>query len=206
MATFDLRDRSPRDAYQLVTRLVVPRPIALVSSLSAAGTGNLAPFSYFMMGGSNPPSCIICPVHDRHGEPKDTLRNLRERGEYVINLCTRAMAEAVSQCSYPYDRSVDEFEPSGLTRTESQVVAPPRVAESPIALECVRHQIVGHGDGPLASNYVIGEILYAHVADELLVDGLPDNRKMDLIGRLGADFYAHLTAGTLFELGRPSRG
>lgn len=203
MTAFDLRKLDPRDAYQLVTRLVAPRPIALVSTTTRAGAGNLAPFSYFMMGGSNPPSCIICPVNDRHGQAKDTLRNVEQHPEYVINGCTRDMAQAMSQCSYPYEYGVDEFDRSGFTRLASTVVSPPRVAESPISLECRRHQIVRHGEGPLASNYVIGEIVMAHVADELLVDGLPDHRRMDLIARLGADFYAHVSADTLFEMGRP---
>jgi flavin reductase (DIM6/NTAB) family NADH-FMN oxidoreductase RutF len=203
MTHFDLRELEPRDAYQLVTRLVGPRPIALVSTLGGSGAGNLAPFSYFMMGGSNPPSCIICPVNDRHGKPKDTLRNIEQHPEYVINACTRAMAEAMSQCSYPYDEEVDEFDRSGLSRKASSVVSPPRVAESPICLECTRHQILRHGSGPLSSNYVVGEIVYVHVADALLVDGVPDNRRMDLIGRLGADWYTHVTPDSLFQLGRP---
>jgi flavin reductase (DIM6/NTAB) family NADH-FMN oxidoreductase RutF len=109
----------------------------------------------------------------------------------------------MSQCSYPYDEKVDEFDRSGLSRKASSVVSPPRVAESPIGLECTRHQIVRHGSGPLASNYVVGEIVYVHVADELLVDGLPDNRRMSLIGRLGADWYTDVTPDSLFQLGRP---
>lgn len=206
MAEFDLQNLSPRDAYRLVTRLVGPRPIALVSTLDADGVGNLAPFSYFMMGGSNPPSCVVCPVNDRHGAPKDTLRNIETRPEYVINGCTRAIVEAANQCSYPYAPAVDEFDACGLTRAPSRSVAPPRVAESPIALECRPYQVLRHGTGPLASNYVIGEILHAYVADSLLVDGSPDNGKMDLVGRLGADWYDQVSSATLFELPRPSRG
>jgi flavin reductase (DIM6/NTAB) family NADH-FMN oxidoreductase RutF len=205
MATFDLRTLEPRSAYHLVTRLVGPRPIALVSTLNRSQQGNLAPFSYFMMGGSNPPSCVICPVYDRTGSPKDTLRNIEQQPEYVINGCTKSMAEAMSQCSYPYDYGFDEFDACGLSRAPSAVVAPPRVAESPIALECRRYQIVRHGEGPLASSYVVGEILYAHVADEVLVDGQPDPRRLDLIGRLGGDWYAHVSPSSLFELPRPER-
>ncbi|MBW2459353.1 MAG: flavin reductase family protein [Deltaproteobacteria bacterium] len=204
MAEFDLQKRTTVEAYQLVTRIVAPRPIALVSTLSATGAGNLAPFSYFMMGGSNPPSCVICPVNDRHGERKDTARNIPETGEYVINVVTRAMAERMNQCSFPYEATVDEFDKSGLTRAPAQVVKPPRVAESPIHLECRLHKIVRHGDGALASSYVIGEIVHVQVADDLLTDGLPDDAKIEFIGRLGADWYTHVTSESLFELKRPT--
>lgn len=205
MAQFDMSTLDTVEAYQLITRLVAPRPIALVSTLDASGQGNLAPFSYFTMGGSNPPSCVICPVNNRHGEAKDTLRNLEQTGEYVISVCTRPLADAVNQCSYPYGPEVDEFEQSGLSRRPSLRVAPPGVAESPVQLECKLHQLVRHGQGPLASNYVVGEILLVHVADELLVDGLPDDGRIEFIGRLGANYYTHVNAQSLFELGRPDK-
>lgn len=206
ITTFDLADAGPVECYQLITRVVGPRPIALVSSIGAHGRGNLAPFSYFMMGGANPPSCVICPVNTRDAAPKDTLRNIQHSGEYVINVCTRGFVEAMNQCSYPYERQVDEFDQSGLTRLPSQMVAPPRVAQSPVQLECRKFQIVEHGDGPLSSNYIIGQILCVHVARDVLgADGLPDNARLDLVGRLGADYYTHVNKGSLFELGRPAR-
>ncbi len=204
MATFDLRDGAPVDAYRLLTPVVAPRPIALVSSLSPDGRGNLAPFSYFTLGGANPPSCVICPVNDRNGQPKDTLRNVEATREYVINVCTRAFAEAMNQTSYPYELGDDEFDRAGLTRLASGWVAPPRVAESPIHLECRLHTLLRHGDGPLASNYLIGEILAVHVDDALLTDGLPDNTKIDHVARLGSDWFAHVTPDALFALGRPT--
>jgi len=203
MAEFDLGAMGPREAYHLLTRLVAPRPIALVSSQRADGVGNLAPFSFFMVGGANPPSCVICPVNDRHGAPKDTLRNIEATGEYVINVSTRALAERINQASYPYQYGVDEFDRVGLTRAPSRVVAPPRVAESPAQLECVHHEIVRHGDGPLGSNYVIGEVVAIHVADEVLRGGLPDDRAIEFIGRLGQAFYTHVTSDSLFEMERP---
>lgn len=205
MADFDLAQLTVVEAYQLVTRIVAPRPIALVSSLSASGIGNLAPFSYFMMGGSNPPSCVICPLNSRTGEPKDTAVNIAETGEYVINVVTRAMAERMNQCSYAYPPTVDELDRSGLTRAPATLVKPPRVAESPIHLECKLFDIVSHGSGPLASSYIIGEIVLVHVSDGVLTEGLPDDRKIDFIGRLGADWYTHVTAASLFELPRPDK-
>jgi flavin reductase (DIM6/NTAB) family NADH-FMN oxidoreductase RutF len=206
MAEFDLRDASPVDAYRLLTPVIAPRPIAFVSSLSADGRGNLAPFSYFTMGGANPPSCVICPVNDRHGQPKDTLRNVEATREYVINVCTRAFAEAMNQTSFPYEYGDDEFDRAGLTRLPSDLVAPPRVAESPIHLECRLYTLLRHGDGPLASNYLVGEILKVHVDDDLLTDGLPDNTKIEHVARLGADWFAHVTPAALFPLGRPRGG
>lgn len=203
MAEFDLQNLSKVEAYQLVTRIVAPRPIALVSTLDGKGVGNLAPFSYFMMGGSNPPSCVICPVNTRNGEAKDTARNIPETGEYVINVVTRAMAERMNQCSLAYEAGVDEFDRSGLTRAPAKIVKPPRVAESPIHLECRLHKVTRHGSGPLASSYIIGEIVHVHVSDEQLTDGLPDDAKIEFIGRLGADWYTCVTPASLFELKRP---
>jgi flavin reductase (DIM6/NTAB) family NADH-FMN oxidoreductase RutF len=205
MATFDLRTMDPRQAYQLVTRLVAPRPIALVSTLDERGRGNLAPYSYFMMGGANPPSCVICPVNFRDGSPKHTLQNIESTGEYVINVVTRDIAEQVNQASYTYDRGVDEFDHVGLTRAPAAVVAPPRVAESPVALECRLFQVLRHGDGALSSNYIVGEILWAHVTDEVLTDGKPDDSKIRFVARLGASYWSEVGPANLFELQRPTK-
>lgn len=206
MIEYDLTTLPVRDRHNLLTRVVAPRPIALVSSLSSlAGDprGNLAPFSYFMLGGAAPPSVAFCPVNDRQGAPKDTLRNVRATGEYVISLVTPAMAAAVNQASYPYAHGHDEFDAVGFTRARSRVVRPPGVRESPVRLECRLFAAVAHGDGPGASTYVIGEVLHVSVDDALVTDGLPDSGKLDLVARLGADYYARVTADTLFELPRP---
>ena len=205
MATqFDLTQSSPLEAYRVLTQLVAPRPIALVSTLSAAGQGNLAPFSFFMMGGSNPPSCIFCPVNDRRGAAKDTLLNVRETGQYVINVCTRAMAEQINQCSYPYERGIDELTRVGFSPRAALKVKPPLVADSPVNLECRLHQVLEHGEGPLASNYVVGQILMVHVRDDLLdAHGLPDGSRIPVIGRLGGDSYTEVTPASQFVLGRP---
>jgi len=207
MAEFDLQQLGPQEAYHLVTRIVAPRPIALVSSLDPAGHGNLAPFSYFTMGGSNPPSCIFCPVNTRDGKHKDTLRNVEQTGEYVINVCTRDIAQQMNQCSFPYPPGEDEFDRSGLTRAPSRLVRAPGVAQSPIRLECRLHQILRHGEGPLSSNYVVGQILLVHVQDGLLgPDGRPDDERIGFIGRLGDEFYTEVSPDSLFRMARPDRG
>lgn len=203
MTEYRMNNLDVRDRYLLLNRLVAPRPIALVSSLDKNGRGNLAPFSFFNLGGANPPSAVFCPLNDRHGKSKDTLHNIRETKEYVISIVTRAMAEKVNQASWDYARGVDEFDQAGLTRDTSRVVAAPRVKESPVAMECRLYQIVDHGQGALASSYIIGEIVHVHVDDAVLTGGMPDPVKLDQVGRCGADYYTHVTAGSMFELRRP---
>lgn len=203
MADFDLGAMERRDVYQLLTRVVAPRPIAFVSSMDPEGGRNLAPFSFFTMGGLNPPSLAFCPVNTRDAQVKDTVRNIETTGEYVVNVVTRAMAEKMNQCSWPYPPDSDEFEAAGFTPAESALVKPPRVAESPVAIECRLHRILRHGEGPLASNYIIGEALRVHVEESVMDEGHPDARKIELIGRLGADWYVHASEDALFELPRP---
>lgn len=206
MAEYNLAELPIPERYHLMTRVVAPRPIAFVSSLDSQGNGNLAPFSFFNIGGANPPSCVICPLFNREGEPKDTLLNIRDTGEYTISVVTRPMAERMNQASWTYARNVDEFDETGFTRAASKLVRPPWVAESPVGIECRLHQIVQHGDGALSGSYIIGEMLYMHIADKVLTDGLPDNAKLDQVSRLGADYYCSVTQDNLFELERPTEG
>lgn len=201
---FDPEVISLRDAFALMTRIVSPRPIAFVSTLSADGRGNLAPFSYFNLGGANPPSVVFSVLNDRFGKEKDTLQNIRETGEYVISVVTRSMAERMNITSYAFPRGVNEFQEAGFTPIGSHRVAPPRVGESPIALECRLHTVVTHGEGALAGHYVIGQVLLVHV-DEAVLDesGRPDPARIDFIGRMGGDWYAHAAGFALFEMPRP---
>lgn len=200
----DLATLSPRDRHRWLTPLIAPRPIAFVSTLSAAGVGNLAPFSFFAMGGQNPQGVAICPTADRHGNPKDTLRNIRETGEFTINIVSRAMAERVNQASAPYPPEVDEFDVTGFTRAPSVVVKPPRVAEAPAALECRVFQIVPQGEGPLHGTWVLGEVLHLWVRDDVLdADGRPDTAKVHPAARMGRDEWAEVTSAVTFRLERP---
>ncbi|MBN2432527.1 MAG: flavin reductase family protein [Acidobacteria bacterium] len=204
MTELDFTRLSSVQAYHRMTRLVAPRPIALVSSRSAEGIGNVAPFSYFHSGGANPPSLVICPMNNRSGERKDTVRNIRATGEYVINLVTRGMAEKINQASWGYPPEVDEFDAVGFTRRPSRRVQAPGVAESPVSLEMKLFTIVEHGPGGLASSYNFGEIVYAHLREDILTDGLPDNRKIDHLARLGGDFYMDVAPERLREIRRPT--
>lgn len=199
-----MSDLQPHERHRWLTPLIAPRPIAFVSSVSASGVGNLAPFSFFAMGGQDPQSVAFCPVADRQGKPKDTLRNIRETGEFVINIVSRAMAERVNQASAPYPPDVDEFDVAGFTRTTSELVRPPRVEEAPAALECRLYQVVPHGSGPSHGTWVIGEVLLLHVRDEFIApDGLPDTGRINPAARLGRQEWAHVTPGTMFTLVRP---
>ena len=200
-----LRDLAPRERHAVLTPLIAPRPIAFVSTVSAAGVGNLAPFSFFAMGGQNPQGVAICPTADRHGNPKDTLRNIRETGEFTINIVARDMAERVNQASAPYPFEVDEFDVTGFTRVPSRMVRPPRVAEAPAALECRVFQVIPQGEGPMHGTWVLGEVLHLWVRDDLLAaDGLPDTAKVHPAARMGRDEWAHVTPETMFRLTRPT--
>jgi flavin reductase (DIM6/NTAB) family NADH-FMN oxidoreductase RutF len=158
-----------------------------------------------MAGGGNPPSVVISPLTDRSGQPKDTLRNIRETGEYVINVATYPLRERINQASAEYPYGVSEWEKAGFTPAPSRKVRPARVAESPIAIECRLFQVVPHGSGPLAANYVIGEVVWVDVAEDLLQDGVLDARRVDYIARMGADWYARTRPDAMFELPRPPR-
>ena len=200
---FDFAALSIPERSRLLTRCVAPRPIAFVSSRSAGGTGNLSPFSFFTAGGSNPASVVFCTVNDREGRQKHTLRNIEATGEYVINVVTFAMARRMNQTSYTYPDDVDELEVAGFTRAPSVRVATDGVAESPVRMECRLHQVVRHGTGPSASNYIIGEVVHISMDDAVCTDGLPDNAKLDQIARLGADLYVRVTPAMLFDMPRP---
>ena len=196
---------SRADAHRLLLHCVAPRPIALTSTLSPEGKPNLAPFSYFMAGGANPPSVVISPLTDRTGQPKDTLRNIEATGEYVINVATYALRERINLASAEFPYGVNEWEEAGLTPAPAVKVRPARVRESPLSIECRLFQIVSHGSGPLAANYLIGEVVYFHIAADLMADGAVDARRVDYIARMGADWYSRATPEAMFELPRPPR-
>ena len=202
---FDAATLSPPDVYRLLVNAVAPRPIAFVSSVSEDGVPNLAPFSYFMAGGANPPSVAFSPTNSRDDQPKDTLRNVRATGEFVVNVVSYAMRDKMNQSSAEYPYGVSEWEPAGFTPVPSVQVKPARVGESLIAMECRVHQIITHGPGPLSANYVIGEVVYFHVAQSILTDNKIDAAKVDYIGRMGGDWYARAHGDALFELPRPTK-
>jgi flavin reductase (DIM6/NTAB) family NADH-FMN oxidoreductase RutF len=193
---------SARDVYYHMVRLITPRPIAWVSSLSAAGTANLAPYSFFNGVGANPPTVVFCPANRRDGSPKDTLVNIRQTGEFVVNLVPDRLGAAMNQTSADLPADESEFPAAGLTATASRAVAAPRVLESPAHLECVLHHAVQLGVGPLGANLIVGRIVWIHIDPSVLnAQQLADAEKLDLIGRLGGSDYCRTR--DRFEMGRP---
>lgn len=188
---------------RILNGTVVPRPIAWVSTADEAGNLNLAPFSFFNVVCTRPPTLLFCPgVRGLDGATKDTLNNIRDTGEYVINVVTEATAEAMNRSATELPASASEFEFAGVTPAPAARVRPPRVAESPVSFECELRQIVDIGDGGIGSAaIVIGEIMHIHLADEIL---LP-NYKIDIqalkpIGRLAG--YSYARVNDIFEMKR----
>jgi flavin reductase (DIM6/NTAB) family NADH-FMN oxidoreductase RutF len=198
-----LSELSPREAYGLLVETIVPRPIALVSTISAAGIPNLAPFSFFMMGGSNPASLAYSPTLNRDGHDKDSLRNVEETGEFVVNTVHREIADDMNRTCASFPPNVSEWDHASFTPLPSDLVKPSRVAESLVQLECKLFQIVRHGTGPTSAAYVIGEVVRAHYAADLLEDGRVRNGAIQLLGRLGKPGYVDLATAPVFDIERP---
>lgn len=199
----DPQKLSHSDIYAHMIRLITPRPIAWVSTLSDAGVANLAPFSYFNAVGSRPPTLMFCPANRPDGRPKDTLANIQANGEFVVNVVSFELAEQMNQSAAAYDADVSEFQACGLTPADSLRVRPPRVAEARAHFECQLHSVINLGTGPAGANLVLGRILAIHVADEVLDErGRADPAKLDTIGRLGGISYARTT--DRFDINRPS--
>lgn len=201
--SIEVATRGIRENYQMLISCVVPRPIAFVTTLSASGVVNLAPFSFFNGIGGNPPAVMFSPCNSRTGKPKDTVVNLRHLGEFVVNIVPHAIAEPMNNASFEFPPDVSELETCGFTAVPSVHVRPPRVAESPVHLECRLVDIVPVGSGPLAANVCIGEVLCFHVANGYQsAQGTIDIEKLDAIGRLGGDLYSYTRER--FSMPRPT--
>ena len=193
-----------REIYGWMTSTILPRPIAWVSTVSSAGATNLAPFSFFQGVTSNPPTLMFVPVNARDGSKKDTVRNIEQVPEFVVNLVPFALSETMNATAalLPYGES--EFEKFAIAAAPSERVRPPRVASAPVSFECALDRIVLIGEGPLAANVIFGRILLVHVSDVVLgADGKADPAKLDLVGRLGGESYTRTTER--FSLKRPDR-
>jgi flavin reductase (DIM6/NTAB) family NADH-FMN oxidoreductase RutF len=180
--------------YKLMVGIIVPRPIALVSTVDATGNVNLAPFSFFAGVGAAPPTVLFCPAlrpanEDRAGERKDTLRNVEETREFVINVVSDQIAPQANITSANVAPDVDEFELSGLTPLPSEVVKAPRVAESPAQMECRVMQIIYTGDQPSSGVIVLGEIVRFHVREDIVDDYRVDPAGLDAVGRMAGNTW-----------------
>lgn len=198
----DFTQLTPGDAYQWMIRTILPRPIAWVSTIAPDGKTNLAPFSFFQGVTSNPPILMFVPVNTRSGVKKDTVRNLEAVPEFVVNVVSRELAETMNRTSATLPYGESEFEAFGIAAAPSEKIRPPRVAAAPVAFECVLHQIVKIGEGPLAANVVFGRIQTVHISDAAIgADGKPDSSKLDLIGRMGGEDF--VTTRDVFTVKRP---
>jgi len=189
--------------YKILTGSVLPRPIGWISSIDMDGRPNLAPFSFFNVVCSNPPTVLFCPlIRGTDGHPKDTLNNVRVTNEFVVNIVTEELLHAMNASSIEAPSDLNEFEFAGLTLTPSMTVKPPRVKESPIHFECVVKQIVDINDKPGGGSIVIGTITHIHAEERVMLG--PDKinlMALQPIGRLMGSAYCRVT--DIVELERP---
>ncbi|MGC9271282.1 flavin reductase family protein [Acidiphilium sp.] len=198
---FDFTELAPLDQYKLLASTVVPRPIAWVVSLNAAGHLNAAPFSFFNVFGAGPPILCIGIGARKPGDIKDTGENIRTTGEFVVNLVAQTNAAAMNITAIDFGPEIDELAEAGLTTLPSVKIKPPRIAESPVAMECKLHSIIEFGPDRAM---VIGEVLAMHVRDDAVLDPVRchiDTPRLDLIGRMhGGGWYS--TTNDRFDLPR----
>jgi len=207
MLTLKTSDLSPVEIQALLNCAVAPRPICFASTIDKEGNVNLSPFSYFNLFSVNPPTCVFSPSRRvRDNTIKHTLENIREVAECVINIVNYDMVQQASLASVEYPKGVNEFIKAGFTMLPSEMVKPPRVAESPVQLECIVKDIVQLGHGAGAGNLVIAEVKLIHISETVLGDnGKIDQCKMDHVARLGGDWYCRVTSDNLFEVAKPVR-
>ena len=185
-------NQSVKELHKLMIGSIVPRPIALISTISEDNVYNLAPFSYFSGVCSNPPTIVFAPGRRGwDGEKKDTLINIENKKEFVVNLVSESFADKMVSCATDFEASVDEFSVSSLTPKKSKIVKPPLVLESKINLECKLNQIIEIGNGEIGSGFlVIGTIVLFHIDDAVFEKGKINLEKLMPIGRLAGDWYS----------------
>ena len=177
------------DIYKILSGVVVPRPIAWVSTFGPNGVPNVAPFSFFQPITPSPPH-ISFSAGSRDGEKKDTERNIEETGEFVVNIVNGDIARRMAISALDFTPEQNEFEATGLTIEPSEVVSAPRVAEAPASLECHMRQMIPIGDERYGATLIIGEIVRFHVRDDLVLEqGRIDFKTLDAVGRLAGDWY-----------------
>lgn len=194
MLSIDPAEHQQRQIYKLMTGIIVPRPIALVSTVDADGNANLAPFSFFAGVGSAPPTVLFCPAlrpgtgAEAAGR-KDTLRNVEATREFVINVVSEDISAQANTTAAEVGPEVDEFQLSGLTAIPSKVVKAPRVAESPAQMECTLLQVIYTGNKPASGVVVLGEVVRFHVREDLFEDFRVDPAGLDAVGRMAGNTW-----------------
>jgi flavin reductase (DIM6/NTAB) family NADH-FMN oxidoreductase RutF len=205
LTSFDPELLDTRTVHKLLSASIAPRPIAFASTVDAKGNVNLSPFSFFNVFSSNPPILIFSPARRvRDNTTKHTLQNAAETKEVVINSVDFSIVEQMSASSKDYAKGVNEFIESGLTEVPSLKVKPPRVLESPVSFECVVDNIISLGEHGGAGQLVIAKVVHIHVKSEILdANNEIDSEQLDLVARLGGDWYTRVTKESMFKLEKP---
>jgi flavin reductase (DIM6/NTAB) family NADH-FMN oxidoreductase RutF len=204
--TITLKDLKPMDAQNYLQHVIAPRPICFASTIDKDGNVNLSPFSFFNLFSSNPPIVVFSPARRvRDNTTKHTLQNVLEVPEVNISIVTYSMVQQTSLASCEFVKSVDEFVKTGFTKKQSQLIQPPGVLESPVNLECKVIEVKPLGAEGGAGNLVICEVLLMHIDEKVLnADGKPEQQKLDLVARMGGNWYSRANANTIFEVEKPN--
>ena len=192
---------SSQEIYKILTGSILPRPIAWVSTCDAVGNMNLAPFSFFTVASVDPPVLCFSPLVDDDRLEEDTLVNIRQTGEFVVNIVSHSLVDKMNQTSAPYPNGVSEFVKAGVTSQPSSVIGAPGVQESLVRFECTLQQIISFGSEPLAGNLILGNICHIHINPDIYKDGKVDVEALDTVGRLMGNHYT--TIRDHFEIARP---
>lgn len=205
MLTINTSELTPAQLQNYMQYAIAPRPICFATTIDQAGNINLSPFSFFNMFSTNPPLCVFSPARRvRDNTTKHTLENVLEVKECVINIVNYAMVQQTSLASTEYGKGVNEFEKAGFTMLPSQLVKPPRVAEAPVQMECIVREVIHLGENPGAGNLILAEVKLIHINEDILdEDGKIDQAKIDLVARLGGDWYCRVTPESLFKVAKP---
>ena len=205
MVSIDPKDLPVQKLHQYLLGAIGPRPIAFASTVDAEGKPNLAPFSFFNVFSANPPILIFSPARSgRTNTTKDTYNNVKVVPEVVINVVNYDIVHQMSLASSPYAPGVNEFEKAGFTALKSDSVKPFRVAESPVQFECKVNEVIELGTEGGAGNLIICEVVKIHIHDEVLdSNGMIDQQKIDLVARMGGDWYSRANAESMFEITKP---
>ncbi|GGI24094.1 flavin reductase family protein [Pedobacter mendelii] len=205
MLTLKTSDLSAVQLQDYLQYAIAPRPICFASTIDAEGNINLSPFSFFNMFSTKPPICVFSPSRRvRDNTTKHTLENVLQVKECVINIVNYDMVQQMSLASTEYAKGINEFEKAGFTMLKSDLVQPPRVAEAPVQFECVINQVISLGDNHGAGNLILAEIKLIHINENILDEnGKIDQEKIDVVARLGGDWYCRITNNNLFKVAKP---
>jgi len=205
MVTYDPKELPIPKLHQYLLGAIGPRPIAFASTIDAEGNNNLSPFSFFNVFSASPPILIFSPARNgRTNTTKDTYNNVKQVAEVVINIVNYDILHQMSLSSSPYAPEVDEFVKAGFTPIPSETIRPMRVKESPVQFECKVNQVIELGDQGGAGNLVICEVTMIHISEDILDEnGMIDQKKINLVARMGGNWYCHANEASMFEITKP---